>query len=100
MFGQDLTTVATEGIVPEWVGVDERYFDSMLVEFVDLLDILIAAAGHSAGGGVGGVLPGKDYIVGGEGFAIVPHHPLLQAPTDRHAVPRQALIVETRNFLR
>src|SRR5262249_61819909 len=66
----------------------------MLVELLDAVDIFILAAAGGGRGRVDGILPGEDHIVGGEGCAVVPNHPLFEAPDGPGAIPRAAAILD------
>src|SRR5262249_32623758 len=72
----------------------------MLVELLDAADIFILAAAGGGRGRVDGILPGEDHIVGGEGFAVVPNHPLFEAPDGPGAIPRAAAVLDAGDLRR
>ena len=82
------------------VGWLKTIFTRVRHRLVDARNILIAAAGDGGGGRVGGIFPGKDDVIGGEGRAIVPDHPPFQPPGDRSALRRQAAVRQTGDLLR
>src|SRR5262249_40832569 len=57
----------------------------------DLLDVLVGADGDGGGGGIGGVLPVEDHVVGGERVGRLARDGLLQPPGDRAGGPGPAL---------
>src|SRR5262249_59457236 len=62
---------------------------------VDLLDLDVLFVGDAVGGGggVGGVLPVAPRVVGGEGFAVMPLHVLLELPHHGLAVLGQTAVL-------
>src|SRR4029450_3417315 len=72
----------------------------MVVELLDAVDIFITAAGGGARGLGGGILPGEDHIVGGEGLAVVPDHPAFEAPDGPGAVAGAAAVLNAGDLLR
>jgi hypothetical protein len=97
VLGQNLPAA---GFVPARVWVGKHHLDCLVVELLDATDIFIHPA---AGGGrsrVGGILTGEDHIVGREGPAIVPDHPLFEAPDRPGAILRAAAVLDAGDFLR
>src|SRR5262249_39926030 len=85
--------------VPYGSGLFKHHLDRMIVELTDAQDILICAS-SGASAWVGGILPGEEHILGGEGLTIVPDDLLLQAPQGPGAVRRAVTLLNAGEFRR
>jgi hypothetical protein len=88
-----MPTVTKERVIPKGRGFFEDDFDRVLIELVDMIDVGVGTYGRSSCGRICREFPGEDDIIGGKGFAIMPHHILFEPPRDRPAILRQPPIV-------
>ncbi len=91
MFRQDQPDRSDERIGPERRRGLEDHLDGMVVDLLDL-DVLVGARGVGRGREIGGVLPGEDDVVGGEGLAVMPLDAPLELPDHAHAVRSKAAV--------
>src|SRR5262247_1207082 len=93
-----MSTVTKERLIPRGRGFFEDDFDRVLIELIDMIDVGVATRSRGSCGRICREFPGEDDIIGGKGFAIMPHHVLFEPPRNRLAILRQPPIVQTRNI--
>ena len=97
MLGDDHAAHADKGVGPVGGRLLKDHLQRMIV---DLLDLDVAIGGDVIGSrvGIGRILPIEQAIIGCERLPIMPFHVLLQGPSDRQAIFRDAPALEARNL--
>src|SRR5437867_3614219 len=90
---------AAERVRPERHGLVEADFHGVVVELLHLLDFAVGADARGGGGGIDGILPIEDHVIGGERLAVVPGHALLELPNDRAPILAHAAVANARNLV-